>query len=195
MASLLKCWPRRTISRSGNGSTECPVWSRENRGRLQISYQARHPFSAGKASSSLALWRVRHRAVRQQAVAHGTAAVVISVDRSKMSQPGCTCPHKGMATFASPGGGRGQGTVIRDWNPRGKEVVEVVVSALQTCQPLPPPVTCRDCGQGCRRSGDRGGICDHSVLVHQTSNHLAFHNWGNRKRGLRREHGGWEQYT
>ena len=35
-------------------------------------------------------------------------------------------------------GGRGQWTVVRDWNPRGKEVAELVVAALRTCQPLPP---------------------------------------------------------
>ena len=58
------------------------------------------------------------------------------------------------------------------------------------CWPLPPPVTCRGCGQGCKRSSaDRGGLCDHSDLVHETSNHSTFHNWGNRKWRLRRECG------
>ena len=49
-----------------------------------------------------------------------------------MSRPGCAYPHNQMAVFASLGGGRWLRPFIRDWNPRGKEVAELVAAALWT---------------------------------------------------------------
>lgn len=55
------------------------------------------------------------------------------------------------------------------------------------------PTSChlQGCGQGGKRRNiwDRGGIGVHLALMPETSNHSAFHNWGNRKWGLRREPG------
>lgn len=84
--------------------------------------------------------------------------------------------------ISQPGGGRGQWTVVRDWNPRGKEVAELVAPALRTCQPLPAAVICRACGQGCKRSTEeKGGIGGRTDLVRDTSDHPAFHKRGSRK--------------
>lgn len=49
-----------------------------------------------------------------------------------MSRPGCAYPHNQMAVFASLGGGRWLRPFVRDWNPRGKEVAELVAAALWT---------------------------------------------------------------
>lgn len=52
---------------------------------------------------------------------------------------------------------------LRDWYPRGKEVAEVVVALFTITKPLLCSVISQACGQGCKKSGDRGGLSDSLV--------------------------------
>ena len=141
--SLFKCWL--TVA----------YMSQRVEWGVHVSYGELHPLSAGKGSSSVAFLE-SHAWSSQAGSPHPRYSHPWWPVWRKMSRPGCACLHSQMAVFASPGGGEVAEAAYQRLEPKREGSGWIGGCCSLDCQPLPPAVTCRGCGQGCKScSGDR----------------------------------------
>lgn len=110
---------------------------------------------------------------------------------------GLYAPWGGRATSAPPDGGRGQGRLSEIETQEGRKWYSWW---LVLFRPASHSHRLSVAGTVIRVAGEVGTeeafVTTQSScirLLTTPSNHLVFHHWENRKWGLRREHGGWEQ--